>query len=153
MTENNMTTRLEKIEIILIATAGCISFVAAPFLPSAPTAGNLLLTMSALLLAQSLIRDIFLLMKIKRTTASTNSKAMRCMCLESTVGITGIVAGIGILGFGIDPPIAMDGWRWAISTLLVLGIGFAIKDLIIQTDPWRIVRDKDHVNIVVSWKK
>lgn len=172
-----MLTMLEKIELISIPLFGIGFCLLLPMIPiSAPiftfillpdvlSLGSLLLLMSSLLLLQGLVRDLSLLARAKRMPQSTVSegavRAGRCMCMESTVGMTGILLGIGILGFGgfgdfgdfgINQPIRMANWEWSVLVMLMMSFGFAIKDLVIQTDPWRIVRDKDHMNIVFKWK-
>jgi hypothetical protein len=146
-------TKREKAELVLILLAGCGAFSIAALLPAQLSIGNLLLMMSALLLLQSLIRDVSILIDTRRVEQSSAIKTMRCMCLESTIGMTGIVVGAGILGLGIDPQVVMGQWEWALAAVLTLGTGFAIKDFILQTNPWRIVREKNHLNIVFSWKK
>ena len=146
-------TKREKAELVLILLAGCGVFSIAALLPNQLSIGNFLLTMSALLLLQSLIRDVVILLNTGRVEQSTDTKRMRCMCLESTIGMTGIVVGAGILGLGIDPQIRLGQSEWTIATMLILGTGYAIKDFILQSNPWRIVREKNHLNIVFSWKK
>jgi hypothetical protein len=171
-----MMTMLEKLELISIPLFGMGFYMLASLastsppgsafifefifefilLPGAPSMGNLLLLMSSLLLLQGLVRDLSLLAIAKRSPQSAaperELRAARCMCMESTVGITGILLGIGILGFGINQPIRMADWEWGVLVMLIMSVGFAIKDLVIETAPWRIVRDKDHMNIVFKWK-
>jgi hypothetical protein len=144
-------TKLEKSELALIPLGGVGFFSSFALLPGQLSIGNLILILSALLLLQSLIRDVIIL-ATRNTDQSTTAKSMRCMCLESAFGMSGIVAGASTLGFGIDPPVFMDKWAWATAAMLILSVGFAIKDFILKTNPWRIVRDKNHLNIVVSWR-
>ena len=42
---------------------------------------------------------------------------------------------------------------WSILAVTVLAIGFAIKDFVFEWRPFRIRREKDHVNLVFSWKR
>lgn len=74
------------------------------------------------------------------------------MCVESTIGATGVALGIMVLGSGIDRSVPMDGWSWSFLAALVMAIGFAIKDFVFEWNPFRIRRDKDHVNIVFTWR-
>ena len=67
--------------------------------------------------------------------------------------MTGVLVGAGLLGLGIAQQIVMDKFAWGISMAFLVGVGFAIKDFVVQANPWRIFRDKDHLNIVISWKK
>lgn len=145
-------SKLEKFELLLILIAGLVVFLVAPYLPHEMTIGGLLLMASALLLLQSLIRDVSLLRLAKDSMKSSEKRTMRCMCLESTFGMTGILIGIGILSSGFNPLISLGQWDWEIVSLATLLIGFLIKDFILLTQPLRIVRDKDHLNIVFTLK-
>jgi len=148
-----MATIAEKIEITLIPLFGIIFWLLAPILPGQLNAGNLFLTMSALLLFQSLIRDLFLLAEMKRKPQQVQYSATRCICLESTVGITGILVGAGILSFGINLPVVMNKWMWSILVMLIMAAGYFIKDIVLEIGPWRILRDKNHMNILFKWRK
>jgi len=75
------------------------------------------------------------------------------MCVESTVGVTGVVAGIILVGAASDKTLVMGQALWAALAVVVLAVGFAIKDFVFEWRPFRIRRDKDHVNLVFSWKK
>ncbi|MFT5425675.1 MAG: hypothetical protein ACI9ZT_000607 [Gammaproteobacteria bacterium] len=74
------------------------------------------------------------------------------MCIESTVGMTGIVVGALLLNIGIDASISMTGWYWSVMVMVVTGFGYLIKDYVFEWNPWRICLDKDHMNIIVKWK-
>jgi len=75
------------------------------------------------------------------------------MCIESTVGATGVVMGAILSGAGIGQPVSMTEWTWSVLVVLVLSGGFLMKDYVLEWSPWRIRRDKDHMNIVFTWKK
>jgi hypothetical protein len=145
-------TKLEKSELALVPLVGFGFFSISALLPSQLSIGNLILMLSALLLLQSLIRDVIILAS-RRVDQSATVKTMRCMCVESAFGMSGIVVGASILGFGIGPEVLMGKWTWAIAAILTFSVGFVIKDFILKTNPWRIVRDKNHLNIIVSWKQ
>ena len=74
------------------------------------------------------------------------------MCVESTLGVTGVIAGLALVGSGVDSRVAVSAALISFVAIGVLGIGFAIKDLIFEFRPFRIRRDKEHLNIVVRWK-
>ncbi len=143
----------EKIELTLIPVLGMGFWLAAPVLPDQIGVGRLFLAASALLLFQSLVRDFWLLAREKRTSQPSPRRAVRCMCIESTVGATGIVVGAILLGSGITRSVAMDNWVWSVLAMLIMGIGFLMKDYVLEWNPWRIRRDKDHMNIVFTWKR
>ena len=74
------------------------------------------------------------------------------MCVESTVGATGVVAGLVVLGSAMDSTLSTSPLLVSTVVIGVLVVGFAIKDLILDFRPFRIRREKDHLNIVFSWK-
>ena len=145
-------TKAEKIELALIPLLGAGFWCMAPLFPDQASFGRLLLWISALLLLQSLVRDIWLLARQKRNLEPALPKKARCMCVESTAGTTGIVAGIIILGSSVDRLLAMNGWSWGLLVMLVMATGLLIKDFVIEWGPLRFHRDKDHMNIVFTWK-
>jgi uncharacterized membrane protein YfcA len=147
----NMQTS-EKIEVGLIAIVVVGVWMMAAELPAEIGAGKLLLWASGLLLLQSLVRDVSLLVKARRSARKEPQAAIRCMCVESTVGMTGIVIGTILFGIGFGQPILMGRRRWSLAALVVLGAAFLIKDFLLETKPWRIRRHKDHLNIVVKWR-
>jgi hypothetical protein len=145
-------TTAEKIEVILIPLAGAAIWLMREWLPADIGIGSLLLASSVLLLLQGLFRDLWLLFKRKQDTQSGTQQEVLCMCVESTVGVMGVVAGIVIFGSAINRAVQMNSWIWSLLAVAVLTIGFAIKDFIFEWRPFRIRRDKNHLNIVFSWK-
>jgi hypothetical protein len=146
-------TLAEKIELGLISAVGAGFWAFAPALSSRIEVGILVMYAAALLLLQSLLRDLWLLVKSKRAAQMGPPRAAQCMCVESTVGITGIAIGAVLTSVGLGKPIVMDAWRWSVPAVLVMMIGFLIKDYVLETKPWRVRRDIDHVNILVVWKR
>jgi hypothetical protein len=146
-----MTTG-EKVELALIPVFGAGLWLMAPELPDKVGVGNLLLGASAFLLLQSLIRDLWLLAREKRAAQLSPRRKTRCMCVESTVGATGVIVGIILLGSGIDRSVVMNDWIWSPLVMVVMGIGFVIKDYVLEWSPLRVRRDREHVNIVFTWK-
>jgi hypothetical protein len=145
-------TTAEKVELALILVFGAGLWLMAPELPDKLDVGNLVLGTSALLLLQSLIRDLWLLAREKRAAQRSPRRKARCMCVESTVGATGIIVGIVLLGSGIDGSVVMNDWMWTPLVMVVMGIGFVIKDYVLEWGPLRVRRDRDHMNIVFTWK-
>ena len=146
-------TKGEKFELAVIPVLGIGFWLMAPAVPGQVGVGRLLLAASAFLLFQSLVRDLWLLARDKRASQPSPRRAARCMCIESTVGATGIVVGAILLGTGITRSVVMDDWVWSVLVMLVVGIGFLIKDYVLEWSPWRIRRDRDHMNIVFTWKR
>ena len=145
--------KAEAVELGLIVVAALLTWSAASMLPDSVALGRLLLTGSALLLLQSLIRDLSILARRPRTDTPAKAEAAQCMCIESTVGAAGIVVGAGIVGAGVGFPVAMGGASWVALVAGVLVVGFLIKDFVFEWSPWRIRRDKDHMNIVFTLRK
>jgi len=146
-------TKTEKIELALIPVLGIGIWLMAPLLPDRIGAGKLFLWTSALLLLQSLIRDLWILARHKHNVETGPFNKVRCMCVESTVGATGIIAGIIILGSGVDLLMIMNGLSWGLLVMLVLATGLLIKDFVVEWGPLRFRREKNHMNIVFTWKR
>ena len=147
-------TLLEKSELAVIPLCTAGAWVLAPaFMPDRIDSGRLLCLASALLLFQSLIRDLLLLATAKRAPAPPTRLVARCMCVESTIGVTGLVVGAVLLGVAIRRPVAMAPWGWSLLLFVVLAAGYGMKDMVFEWNPWRIRQDKDHLNIVFTWKK
>ena len=111
------------------------------------------LGVGALLLLQSLLRDLWILWRRRATAAAGEPQAGRYFCVESAVGLLAVVCGALLLTSRMDSFINLD--RRLLSTLVLaaLCIGFLIKDWVIQANPWRIVREQDHLNLVVRWRR
>lgn len=146
-------TNIEKIELLLIALTAVGIGSTSNYLPKSVGLGRLLLAISALLLLQSLIRDIWSLIQQKHVKKTETKTIMRCMCVESTVGITGVVIGLMILGSGFDQPLALKDWVWSIAAVAVLLFGFLIKDYVMELKPFRLRKNKSHQHIIVKWGK
>jgi len=147
----------EKVEICLIPIFGLGFGLMASLLSEQVSVGRIFLLASVFLLVQSLIRDLWLLVRDKRKSKSHALKAKaitaRCMCVESTIGIIGVIIGLVLLGSNVTIMIMMDYWHWSVLAVLVSSFGFGVKDYVLEWNPWRIRRDKDHMNIVFTWKK
>ena len=141
----------EKVELALIPAASLAFLLVAPLLPKQIDLGSLLLFASVVLLTQSLLRDLWLLASIRREAA--HEQAAQCMCVESAIGASGVIVGIVILGAGIEDPINMPGSAWALCVLAVGLSGYFIKDFVFEWNPWSVRREKNHMNILVRWKK
>ena len=146
-------TTAERIELALIPLVGAVVWLIAERLPAQIGIGSLLLAASVLLLLQGLIRDLWLLFKRRQDSQTGPRQEALCMCVESTVGVTGVVAGVVVLGSAADSTLFVSRTLWSILAVAVLIIGFAIKDFVFEWRPFRIRRDKDHVNLVFSWKR
>ncbi len=145
--------KLEWSEIATIIVLTTTAWFCAAMFPLNIRIANFILLFSGLLLLQSLIRDVLILFIQRKTIHSTAPRIVRCMCFESTVGMTGVLLGIGIMGLGTSSTIEMGQIQWTLSFALITTTSFLIKDLVFQWNPWKIYKEKDHLNIVFSWKK
>ena len=142
----------QSIEVAVILIVGGAVWSVASHLPRHILIGNLLLYSSALLLFQSLLRDIWLITKSRRNRGDNSPKVARCMCVESLVGLTGVLVGLLLFGLRLHREVSVEPWEWGAFVTAVLAIGFLIKDFVLEAKPWRIRRDKNHLNIIVRWK-
>ena len=99
-------TRAERLELALIPLAAAAAWGVAARLPDAPGLGDLLLAGAVLLLLQGLLRDLWLLWRRRALAAAAQPRRMPCLCLESALGATGVLAGLVFLGSGL-------AWRMA----------------------------------------
>ena len=144
-------TKGNKIELIIIALVCLLPF--AIKLPTFVSLANLILWSAALLLLQSLVRDLSILWQRKRIaqTVKTKGREAACFCAESTIGIIGIVVGGVLLFVGIGGSINMTTLSWVVLALVVLSLGYFLKSYVLQWNPWKIVKDPDHLNITLKW--
>ncbi|HTJ79112.1 MAG TPA: hypothetical protein VL357_08960 [Rariglobus sp.] len=149
-----MFTRAEKTELGLISlTVGVVVFVSGR-LPASLELGSLLAVAALALLGQGLVRDLWLLSRQKQQAAGGGVRhgEMKCMCLESTVGLGGVFAGVVLSAAAVPVVVSVPSWSWPVAGAVVWGVGFAMKDVVIQWSPWRLRRVKDHGSILVRWR-
>ncbi len=144
---------LAKVELAMIPALGAGFWLASPLLPARPDFGILLLVAAVLLLAQGLARDLALLAGRRRRAPPARRQSARCLCVESAIGTSGVAAGLVLLGTGIGWRFAFPGWAWAVLSVAVTATGFALKDYVLTWAPWRIRREADHLNLLVTWKR
>lgn len=142
-------TNAGKTELGLISLPGLAVWLMPGVLPASIGMGSLLLWASALLLLQGLLRDLWLLARQQPTRPQIR---LRCMCIESTVGLAGVIAGLVILGSVFDWMVSMETWIWSLLLTLVLLSGFVIKDYVFVWPPLRIRKVKNHGAIVFAWR-
>jgi hypothetical protein len=146
-------TRAEWIEIFAIAVVAAASWPASNFFHTTIPLWEIVLGASALLLAQSLVRDVAILFRSSRSSAKSElRKEAQCFCLESTVGMTGVIAGLALIGLGSSHQIEMSRWEFSVGVAGTMALGFIIKDFVISWNPFGVRREKDHLNLIVRWK-
>jgi hypothetical protein len=143
--------RREMFEIMLIVLSVLCVYQFGSVLPMQLELGRLLLYLSAILLMQGLLRDLYLLAIRRRQSAGNTRQVIGCLCAESTLGWIGIIIGAALMGFDLAMPLALSVHLWAVLVFAVLAIGFAGKNFVFAWRPLRIIYDPDHINIVVKW--
>ena len=148
-------TVAEKIELAMIPFTGFIMCLGASWLPSQISLGRLLLYAFALFLFQGLIRDLDLLakQKVTRKHASQPLQKAPCICLESTIGVAGIIAGIMVLFSNNNHLVYLNYWQWIGLVMFTVTCGFLAKDYVLEWWPLKVKRDKGHINLAFSWRK
>ena len=109
---------------------------------------------SSLFFCQSLFRDLWYLYAKRRRTKDLNQvETKQCMCVESMLGLFGVILGLLLFISSFDIPITLAKGSVIAIAAAILIVGFLIKDYVFEWNPWRIYKEKDHMNIIVSWKK
>jgi hypothetical protein len=143
--------RHEMFEIMLIVLSVLCVYQFGSVLPMQLELARLMLYLSAILLLQGLLRDLYLLASRRRQLAGNTRQAIGCLCAESTFGWIGIIIGAALMGFDLAMPLTLSVHLWAVLVFAVLAIGFAGKNFVFAWRPLRIIYDPDHINIVVKW--
>jgi hypothetical protein len=104
------------------------------------------------LLAHSLVRDIAILLRSRRSASIGLRKEAHCFCLESTAGSIGIVAGAMLASFAGSTQVEIRRWSFSVAVTGILILGFLVKDLVISWKPFGVRRETDHLNLVVRWR-
>lgn len=145
----------EKSELSLIVSFVLALFIFYPSTIESFALTELLLKGASLLLIQGLIRDLWYLFKRKQIAKKSLIKAKyaQCFCIESSVGLLGIVIGLLLIFINVDYIFQFTTLGLSCFAVCILIIGFVIKDLVIEWQPWRIYKEPDHINVVFQWKR
>ena len=143
----------EKFELGAIVAVTALVGWLVPVSGIRPELGELVAGSVLLILLQGFFRDLWLLREARRKSATTPPRATACMCVESAVGLTGIVAGISLVGFGLAWPVGLSAAALTAAVGAVMLAGFLLKDFVFSWRPWRIYREKDHAQIIFRWGK
>lgn len=143
----------EKFELSTIPVATALGAWLAPRSGATLEAGELLASAALLILLQGLFRDLWLLREARRQAAATAPRTARCMCVESALGLTGVVAGIGLVGFGLARPVFVSSVALAMAVGTTMLAGYLLKDFVFEWSPWKIYREKAHAQVIFRWRK
>ena len=136
--------------------AGIVLFVSAialarSYLPNRIEVGEAILAGAATLLVQGLIRDLVRL-RASRAAAKAGTPRITCVCAESTLGVTAILAGI-LLVFAMSPMVVrVPAFAWPVCVGLVLVFGFSTRHLVLDWRERRFRWEPNHDG-TVAWKK
>lgn len=148
MARLSFVTKREKGELVLIVLATSGSAALHTRFPAKLSSGDIVLYASILLLAQGLVRDLWIKYTTPKPTAKPEAVGPICMCVESTVGVLGVIAGLLLLFAGTHTPLKLASWFWPVLVCGVLIVGYLIKDLVLDWRTKTIRREKDHQSIV-----
>ena len=141
--------KIEKGELGWIGFAVVLIAVLRHRLPTQLEAAYMVTALTLLFLAQSLIRDLWLM--YSRKGQAGESKKLRCFCVESVVGFVPIILAAALIGLGIRPQIAVSASIWPLAAAFVMALGFLIKDYVIDLRTLKVRKEKDHINIIFKW--
>jgi hypothetical protein len=143
-------TRTASVEFFLIIMIGIVCYLVTITWPDSISVGRFVLSMSAIFLVQTLLRDLWLLAS-QRFEKGRPAQPMSAFCVESAVGIFAVVVGCGLLFIPLSTRVSLGNTGWSISIFLTMLLCFVLRDYVFQWRPWRIYKEPDHVNIVVRW--
>ena len=146
-------TLLEKAEFAGITAVTALSWLVPLPAEFSLRLGGLITATSLLLLLQGFCRDLWLWIGSRRDRNPPAPRYGACMCVESTVGFTGIIAAAGLTAFSFGPlhPVTQPWLTLGVAAVLVAG--FLIKDFVFEWAPWRLYREKNHATLHFRWKK
>lgn len=145
-------TTIEKMELTLIFISIILLFIFSSLFPPKISLARLLMYCSALLLFQGLIRDLCYMYSKKKTPEEEQPEAKQCMCVESSIGVLGLLIGIALLFSRLNTPLSLTSLRWVGLIGITLIFGFLIKDLVFYWRSFQIRREKNHSNIIFTFK-
>src|SRR5438552_15747530 len=118
-------TRLEKVELALIALAPAATFAANPRWE--PSLGTLVAYAAALLLAQGLVHDLARIALLGRRSPLA-PRRIACLCAETSVGVPLVALGVALAASGASGRVALGRSGLAALAGAVLVAGFFLKD-------------------------
>lgn len=146
-------TALERTELAVIPVVIALAWLV-PLKPDfALRIGGLVTAASLLLLLQGFCRDVWLWLAARRTSEPAAPRYAQCMCVESALGLAGVLAAAGLTVFSFGPAIAITPLGCAAGTTVVLVVGFLLKDFVFEWSPWKLYRAKNHATLHFRWKQ
>lgn len=143
----------EKVELAAIPVVATLTAWFAPRPSLRLELGEFIAGAALLVLVQGFFRDLWLLRQARRQTNTTPPAEAACMCVESVLGLTGIVAGVAFVGLGFDRPVALSPGALTALVATTMIAGYLLKDFVFGWSPWRIRREKNHAQLIVRWRR
>lgn len=148
----NVVSKVEIIELSLIVIISLFMIFGVFSFPTKIVFYQLVLVLSVIWFLQSLLRDVCILYKTKNTQQVSEKRIASCFCIESTIGILGVLLGIVLSLFLNSYMVELTQWHWIVLVTLVLIMSFLTKDYVIELKSFRIYKEKNHMNIIFGWK-
>ena len=136
----------KKVEPVLIVSAMLLIALTASKWPAELTVGRFILWLSIIFLLQTLIRDVYLYLRLRNKTLE--QKEAQCFCVESGVGILVLIVGLGLLIANMGGRVSVAPVAWFLAITACLWLNYWMKDFVFSWSPWRVYRDPNHLNIV-----
>jgi hypothetical protein len=134
-------TAAERVELLMIGVAAGIGWLAWPLFSAVFPLWQVVLDLSALLLTQSLVRDVTILLR-QRSAPGGPRREAQCVCLESSVGSAGIVAAAVLSIMAGSIPVSIGRWGFAMAIAGILLLGFSLKNVVISWNPLGLHRER-----------
>ena len=143
----------EKVELAAIPLGTALVWWLAPHPGFTAELGTLVAGGALAILLQGFLRDLWLLREARRQAPATPVRAARCMCVESALGLTGVVAGVALTGIGLTRTCFLSPTGLTAAVAAAFVVGFILKDFVFEWSPWKIYREKNHAQVIVRWGK
>ncbi len=141
---------LPRVELALVAAAVVVTGLLSPRLPRNASLGDLLMVAAVVIFVQSLGRD---LVRLRRARAGGSSASqVTCVCVESTVGLSAVVAGIALSLFWAPVRVPMAPAVWPLALAILALSGTLSRELVLDWRALRIRREPDHL-ARLAWRR
>ncbi len=140
------------IELGLIIATTIVVATNSSRLPSSVELGSFFAIAALTLLVQGLFRDLWLLSQQRKHAAAQSATTMKCMCLESTLGLGGVLVGVVLTAVGVTTRVSIVPALWPVMVGTIMMFGFLTRDMVITWSPWSIKKYPGHGSILVVWR-
>ena len=121
-------------------------------LPDRLDLGYLVLVLAVVFLLQSLVRDVCLLVAMRRGRLVIPVQEKPAFCLESILGVIGVLVGIYLALSHSHGSVEVSSLGWMLGLGLTMTAGFLLRDTVVQWRPFSVYRDPGHLNYIVVRK-